>query len=97
MARISKIEKRIERKFNTAKYETLVVSVSFQEEVEWDGLKQRRQKSDNITQQLLADFNKTKATVFKELGLEEKNAHMEKPLKSDQAESISEIGLDQLG
>ena len=79
--RFSKISKSISRKFNVAKYENLVIHVSYEEEVEWGDLKTRQKKSEDVTKLLLIDFEQTKKEVFAELGLEEKTAFMENPLE----------------
>ena len=79
--RVSKISKSISRKFNVAKYENLVINVSYEEEVEWTDLKTRQKKSNDITKLLTMDFEQTKKDVFEELGLEEKPAFMENPLE----------------
>jgi len=79
--RLSKISKSISRKFNVAKYENLVIHVSYEEEVEWGDLKTRQKKSEDVTKLLLIDFEQTKKEVFEELGLEEKTAFMENPLE----------------
>ena len=77
--RISKITKGISRKFNIAKFETLMVTVEYDEEIEWDDtdINTRRGKTQKVTQELLSDFNKTVDDVFKELELTVKNAYVE--------------------
>lgn len=79
--RVSKVTKSISRKFNVAKYENLVVNVSYDENIEWADLKERQKKSEDITKLLLIDFGQTTKDVFKELGIEEKTAFMENPLE----------------
>ena len=79
--RTSKITKSVSRKFNVAKYENLVIHVSYEEDIEWADLKERQKKSGDVTKLLLSDFEQTKKEVFEELGLEEKTAFMENPLE----------------
>ena len=78
--RKSKIVKSISRKFNIAKYENLVINVSYEEEVEWSDLKERQDKSKNLTKLLTMDFEQTKKDVFEELKMSEKPAFIEDAL-----------------
>jgi len=73
--RVSKISKSISRTYNVAKFESLVVQVSFEDEIEWETLEERKRKSDNITKLLINDFEVTKVEAFKELDVELKNAY----------------------
>jgi len=78
--RVSKIVKSISRKYNVAKYENLVINVSYEEEVEWTDLKDRQAKSKNLTKLLTMDFEQTKKDVFEELKEHNKPAHIESAL-----------------
>ena len=78
--RKSKIVKSISRKYNVAKYENLVIHVSYEEEVEWADLKDRQAKSKNLTKLLTMDFEQTKKDVFEELKEHNKPAHIENAL-----------------
>ncbi len=92
--RVSGIVKTISRKFNTAKYETLEVSVTFEEKVEWVSLKERQDKLDNITKLLLNDFEKTRKEVFSTLGLKETKSSTSNAVKQDKKEVSKELGFD---
>ena len=78
--RVSKIVKSISRKYNVAKYENLVIHVSYEEEVEWTDLKDRQAKSKNLTKLLTMDFEQTKKDVFEELKEHNKPAFIENAL-----------------
>ena len=62
--RKSKIKKTITRTFynksiNIPKYESVLVEVSAEEEVEWKTLEERQKKSEAVTKILQKDFNET--------------------------------------
>ena len=65
----SVIQKTIRRTFNVAPFENLDVSVSFQEEIEWANMGERRKKSEAVTRALLLDFQQTARTTFQGMGL----------------------------
>ena len=65
--RKSTIRKVIMRKYNTAKYETMDITVDHQHEIEWDSIDTLRKKSDNLTTLVTQDFDETAKKVFEEL------------------------------
>jgi len=94
--RKSKIVKTISRKINTAKYETLQVNVSYEEEIEWSNIAERAKKSEAITTLLLKDYGKTLLTVQKGLGLIENNTISENAIEESRKTSLKDQGLDGL-
>jgi hypothetical protein len=72
--RNTKVIKGIERTLNTGKYESIRISVSFEEEIVWTTLDERQKKIDAISKHVINDFQKTKSEVCQSLGLEEKKA-----------------------
>ena len=95
--RKSRITKKISRTFfnksiKIPKYENVMVEVSFDEEVEWNDLKERKRKSDNITKLLKEDFNQTTKTLFAKLMY----AKNEDAVQSELAGNIQN-GLDEHG
>jgi hypothetical protein len=69
--RKSVLTKSIRRTFNLGNFQSLEISLSTQEEVEWTDIKEREEKSSKVTKILLKDFEKTKDEVFVQLGLSE--------------------------
>jgi len=65
--RKSTIRKVIMRKYNTAKYETMDITVDHQHEIEWDSIDTLRKKSDNLTSLVTQDFEQTAKRVFEEM------------------------------
>lgn len=94
--RISQISKSIRRVYNVAKYESLEVTVSFQETVEWNTLEERQKKSDNITVLLMKDFDQTREKIFNEMAVSEQKTHKSNAIKQDIGESVEDLGLDDL-
>lgn len=66
-SRKSNIRKVITRKYNTAKYETMDITVEHQLEVEWDSVTNLLKKSDNFTSVVVSDFDNTAKKVMEEL------------------------------
>ena len=95
--RKSIISKSISRKVQTDKYENLTISAHFEEEVEWKDLKERQQKSDNITKLLVNDFKQTVVIVLGGLGLTEVKAFADQPdIFKSPKNSIKDLGLDSI-
>lgn len=65
--RTSTIRKTITRKYNTAKYETMDITVELNSEVEWDSIENLKIKSNNITTLVIQDFDQTAKRVMDEL------------------------------
>ena len=74
MPKKSIIKKRISRKIQTQTYENLEIHCEFEEEVEWDTIAERREKSQKISNLLMLDFKQTMKTALEELELHRKNA-----------------------
>lgn len=85
--RKSVITKTITRKFNTAKYETLDLSVQQTHEIEWTSIDMLRAKSNSITTLLTEDFNQTVQKVFTDLHLDEYLAFINSKGPSDSSSS----------
>ena len=83
--RKSKISKSVRRIYNVAQYESLELVINYEEEIDWDTIKERQQKSKNITSLLLDDFKNTRKEVFEELNESEKKAYFKNALKSMKA------------
>ena len=95
--RKSHIRKTITRKLSTAKFESLDLTVEFEEEVEWNTIQERQEKSDKITKLLLNDFKQTRNAVLDALGLTEKKASVSSTVQSSHKEfDVHELGLDDL-
>lgn len=77
--RRSKIVRGIKRTLSTAQFETLVIEIGFEEEIEWTSLSERQQKIDNWNTVLLADFKQTSDRLLNELGLNHKKAYFKNP------------------
>ena len=67
MANKSKIRKSIIRKIRTADFEQLDVIVDIEEEIEWENLEQRKEKTQKITKMLIDDLKYTYNEVCKEI------------------------------
>lgn len=97
--RKSRITKLIQRTLNTAKFESIVISVSLDEEIEWSTLEERDFKANNWNMILLKDFKETQEKVLEELGLSVKKAYFktlaDKDDRSDNDHSMSD--LDTIG
>jgi len=63
--RKSVIKKTMERLYNIAQFESIRISVSIEEEIEWVSQSERKLKTKNWTTLLLADFDATVDKVFK--------------------------------
>lgn len=80
--RKSKITKSIKRIYNVAQYESLEISVHYEDEIEWETPQERQTKSANISTLLLKDFETTRKQVFTELNASEKKAYFKNALDS---------------
>lgn len=95
--RKSKIRKTLTRTFynksiKIPKYESVVVEVSFEEEVEWQTIEERQKKSEGITNLLKKDFNETTNNLFVKLQYNKD----ESPIQKDLEESRQEAQTDTL-
>ena len=83
--RKSVIHRGIKRTLSTAQYETLVIEIGFEEEIEWATLKDRQSKIDNWTTLLLQDFKQASDRILSELGITHKKAYFKNPSEETQA------------
>lgn len=72
--RKSIIRKKIGRKIQTKQYESLEVYVDIEEEIEWENLKERSEKTKSVTLILQKDFKETMLTVLDQLKLSQNKA-----------------------
>jgi hypothetical protein len=68
------VRKSISRKLSTAQYETLDVTVEIEEEIEWNNVEERTEKTNNVTKVLILDFKNTIAQSLKHMKLSKKLA-----------------------
>lgn len=80
--RKSVISRSIKRTWRTAQYESLVLDVAIEEEIEWTTLTERQKKIDNWTTVLLQDFKQSSARIINELGITNVVAYFDKPNSS---------------
>ena len=72
--RKAKIGRIIRRVHNIAKYESIDITVSSEDEIEFADLKEREKKCSNLTALLVQDMERTEKQVFSELRIEPKKA-----------------------
>lgn len=77
--RRSVISRGIKRTLQTAQFESLVIEIGFEEEIEWNDLKERQKKIDNWNTVLLHEFKQSSERILKELGLTHKKAWFKDP------------------
>ena len=86
------ITKTIVRKLNTAKYETMDVSASISQEVEWNNITELLEKSENIGKLVLRDCQGFEAEALEELNLNSshssKNDGATKPFSKDDFDGL---------
>lgn len=87
------ITKAISRKIQTAKYENIQISVSVQEEIDWDNLDEKTKKHQAVTKVLLNDYKQTEKDVLKELNLMNKPASVG-GIKNSESVHSKAIDLD---
>jgi len=94
--RVSKIVKTVRRTLNVAPYENLDVSVTFEEDITWEDLKERQEKSRNMTKLLLRDYNKTLRDVCVDMGIAVKgtNADGVQSVDLGEEQEVSEKTFD---
>jgi len=92
--RKSKIAKSIRRVYNVGKYESLEISVTYEEDVAWEKVQERQDKSQKISNLLLRDFELTRQAAFNNENIGNKSL----PQKTNamKNESVDELGLDSL-
>lgn len=77
--RRSRINRGIKRTLSTAQYETLVIEIGFEEEIEWSTPSERQKKIDNWNTLLIKDFKESSDRILKELGITHKKAYFKDP------------------
>ena len=70
------IKKSISRKLSTAQYETLDITVEATEEIEWETVEERMNKTNNITSVVLVDFQNTLTKSLSMMKLDKKLAEV---------------------
>lgn len=71
-----KIKKLISRNINTAAYEQLTVTVEIEQEVEWKDPNERDEITEELTNVVLLDFDRTLKTIMTELELVRKAGYV---------------------
>lgn len=97
--RKSLVNRAIKRTIQTAQYESLVIEVGIEEEIEWTTLSERQKKIDNWTTLLLQDFKQSSDRIITDLGFTHKKAYFNNPSEEtkEKFKSIAdaqERGLD---
>lgn len=77
--RKSLVSRAIKRTIQTAQYESLVIEVGIEEEIEWTTLSERQKKIDNWTTLLLQDFKQSSDRIITDLGFTHKKAYFNNP------------------
>jgi len=77
--RRSSITRAVKRTIQTAPYESLVIEVGIEEEIEWTTLSERQEKIDNWTTVLLKDFKQSSDRIMGDLGFTHKKAYFNNP------------------
>lgn len=77
--RKSKIVRGLKRTLSTAQFETLVIEIGFEEEIEWTTLSERQKKIDNWNALLIKDFKESSDRILQELGITHKKAYFKNP------------------
>ena len=77
--RKSRITRGIKRTLSTAQYETLVIEIGFEEEIEWSSPSERQKKIDNWNTLLIKDFQQSSDRILQELGITHKKAYFKNP------------------
>ncbi len=95
--RRGRIQRQIQRTLNTAKFESIVITVGFDEEIEWSTLEERDRKVKNWETVLLKDFKESHDRILDELNLSHKKAYFKNNLENkDYRADPEELNLDQL-
>jgi len=83
--RKSVIRRDIKRTLSTAQYETLVIEVGIEEEIEWNNLEERHTKINNWNTLLIQDFKESSDRILEELGITHKKAYFKNPTEETKA------------
>jgi hypothetical protein len=94
------IKKSISRKLQTAKFESVDIFVEIEEEIDWETIEERMDKTKKISSILVLDFASTLDKVMEEL---KANKHMatiaidsSKKVEGDQSKNTINIKEDEL-
>ncbi len=74
-----RITRGIKRTLSTGQFETLVIEISLDEEIEWSSISERQKKIDAWTTVLLQDFKESSDRILSELGITNKKAYFKNP------------------
>lgn len=77
--RKSRIIRGIKRTLSTAQFETLVIEIGIDEEIEWTTPSERQKKIDNWNTLLIKDFKESSDRILQELGITHKKAYFKNP------------------
>jgi len=91
----SLIRKKIGRKIQTKKFESLEIYVDIEEQIGWDSISERDEKTKKVTQILIKDFRNTMVDVVKELKLHRNTATIENSEPS--SEKTTNIDIEEVG
>jgi valyl-tRNA synthetase len=94
--RKAKVIRAIRRTHNIAKYESIEIITSMEDEIEYDSLEERAKKVDNLTRLLTMEAKRTEAIVFKELGTTPKLAFGKNVIDDGDRSEENEILGDEL-
>ncbi|MFW6015242.1 MAG: hypothetical protein ACOCRK_02245 [bacterium] len=76
--RKSKIRKSISRLISTGEFENVHITVDIEEEIEWQNVNERMEKTQNINKILVTDMINTIKTTLKDLKLNKKISNIKK-------------------
>lgn len=77
--RHGRISRAIKRTLKTADFESLVIEIGFEEEIEWTTPSERQKKIENWTKVLLHDFKVSSDKILADLGITHKKAYFKDP------------------
>lgn len=77
--RRGKIIRGIKRTLSTAQFETLVIEIGFEEEIEWKTNTERQKKIENWNKVLIHEFKVSSDCILAGLGITHKKAYFKNP------------------
>ena len=89
--RVGKTARTLKRTLKTGEYESLVIEIGFEEEIEWKTLSERQQKIDNWNTVLLQDFKESSDRILLELGLNHKKAYFKNPSEATMKKFANQV------
>jgi len=81
------VKKSISRKIRTADFESIDIFVEMQEEIEWSDVKEKMDKTKNVSNTLVLDFMSTLEKTMAELKLNKQIAVIKKDEKTSKENS----------